>query len=272
MQGASRESLSAARERLDALAQNTAGTDMAALAEELYSVQLLLDNTVALRRVLTDPARSGQARAGFLGELLAGQVGDAAVDLLSGLVRSRWSEPRDLADAVDVLAVDAEMIAAEQQGVLDDVEDELFRFGRIVSRERDLQSTLSDPAVTDARKAELVSGLLEGKVRPTTRRLVTRLVAHPRSRTLEAGLETYARLAAERRRRMVALVKAALPLTEEQRGRLAAALGRIYGRTVHLNIDIDDEVLGGVRVHIGDDVIDGSVATRIDEARRRLAG
>ncbi|MDI2128166.1 F0F1 ATP synthase subunit delta [Yinghuangia seranimata] len=269
MQGASRSSIGAARERLDALAQST-GTDMESLAGDLHSVVLLLDRTVVLRRVLTDPARSGESRAAFLAQLLDGQISGESADLLGGLVRARWSQPRDLVDAIDELSIDAELIAAERDGSLDDVEDELFRFGRIVAGQRELRSTLTDPSVTDSRKAELVAGLLEGRVRPVTRRLVTRLVAHPRSRSLEAGLDAYARLAAERRRRMVALVTVALPLTEEQNTRLAAALGRLYGRPVHLNVEIDDEVLGGVRVQIGDDVIDGTVATRLDEAGRRL--
>jgi len=271
MQGASRQSLGAARERLDALATAT-GTDMVRLAEELDSVVILLDRTVSLRRVLTDSARSGEARAAFLAQLLSGQVAGTTADLLGGLVRSRWSRPRDLVDAVDELAVDAELIAAERDGRLDDLEDELFRFGRIVMVERELRSALTDPGVTDERKATLVSGLLEGRAQPVTRRLITRLVAHPRSRNLEQGLESYARLAAERRRRMVALVTVSLPLTEEQRSRLAAALGRMYGREVHLNVEIAADVIGGVRVEIGDDVIDGTVTTRLDEAGRRLAG
>ncbi|MCF2531352.1 F0F1 ATP synthase subunit delta [Yinghuangia soli] len=269
MQGASRESIAAARERLDALAQST-GTDMQALAEDLHSVVLLLDRTVVLRRVLTDPARSGESRAAFLAQLLDGQISGEAADLLGGLVRARWSSPRDLVDAVDALSTEAELIGADRDNALDDLEDELFRFGRIVAGERELRSTLADPSVTDTRKAELVSGLLAGRVRPVTQRLVARLVAHPRSRSLEAGLEAYARLAAERRRRMVALVTVALPLTEEQNTRLAAALGRMYGRQVHLNVEIDAEVIGGVRVQIGDDVIDGTVATRLDEAGRKL--
>lgn len=269
MQGASRESIAAARERLDALAQST-GTDMPALAAELHAVVLLFDRNVVLRRVLTDPARSGEARAAFLAQLLDGQIGGEAADLLGGLVRSRWSQPRDLVDAVDALSIEAELIGADRDGSLDDLEDELFRFGRIVAGQRELRSTLTDPAITNGRKAELVSGLLDGRVRPVTRRLVTRLVSHPRSRSLEAGLEAYARLAAERRRRVVALVTVALPLTEEQNTRLAAALGRIYGRQVHLNVEVDVEVIGGVRVQIGDDVIDGTVVTRLDEAGRRL--
>ncbi|HSA50954.1 MAG TPA: F0F1 ATP synthase subunit delta [Yinghuangia sp.] len=269
MQGASRESMAAARERLDALAQST-GADMPALAEDLHAVVLLLDRTVVLRRVFTDPARSGESRAAFLAQLLGGQIGGDAADLLGGLVRARWSQPRDLVDAIDELSVEAELIGADREGSLDDLEDELFRFGRIVAGQRELRSTLTDPSVPDSRKAELVSGLLDGRVRPVTLRLVTRLVAHPRSRSLEAGLEAYARLAAERRRRVVALVTVALPLTEEQNTRLAAALGRIYGRPVHLNVEIDEQVIGGVRVQIGDDVIDGTVATRLDEAGRRL--
>lgn len=269
MQGVSRTSVAEARERLSALTEST-DVDVRAIAADLHAVVLLLDRTVVLRRVLTDPARSGQSRAEFLAQLLRGQVGGEAADLLGGVVRARWSQPRDLVDAVAELSVDAEIIGAQRDGSLDDLEDELFRFGRIVAGQPELRSVLSDPTVSDARKAGLVSGLLDGRARPVTQRLVTRLVAHPRSRNLETGLEEYARLAAERRRRMVALVTVALPLTEEQNTRLAAALSRLYGHDVNLNVQIDESVVGGVRVQIGDEVIDGTVASRLDEVGRKL--
>ena len=271
MNGASREALAAARERLDALMDNTS-VDAAKLAGELAAVTALLDREVSLRRVLTDPSQPAEAKAELAGRLLGGQVGGETADLVSGMVRSRWSQSRDLVDALEELASTADLTAAQQAGALDDVEDELFRFGRIVASNADLRSALTNRAATTAAKGELLGSLLGGKANAVTERLVARLVTKPRGRSLEAGLESLSTLAAERRNRMVAVVTSAVPLTDVQKQRLGAALAKVYGRQMHLNLDVDPTVLGGISVRVGDEVIDGTIAQRLDEASRRLAG
>ncbi|WP_406273734.1 F0F1 ATP synthase subunit delta [Streptomyces sp. NBC_00191] len=271
MNGASREALAAARESLDALTDNTS-VDVAKLAEELAAVTALLDREVSLRRVLTDPAQAGEAKAELAGRLLRGQVGGETVDLISGMVRSRWSQSRDLVDSVEELAASAELTVAQRADALDEVEDELFRFGRIIDSAKDLRSALTDKSAPASAKGELLRSLLGGKANPVTERLVVRLVTQPRGRSLEAGLESLSKLAAARRDRMVAVVTSAVPLTDEQKQRLGAGLARIYGREMHLNLDVDPEVLGGISVRVGDEIINGSIAERLDEAARRMAG
>ncbi|MEU7569366.1 F0F1 ATP synthase subunit delta [Streptomyces fradiae] len=271
MNGASREALAAARERLDALTDNTS-VDAGKLAEELAAVTALLDREVSLRRVLTDPAQAGEAKADLAARLLSGQVGGETVDLVSGMVRSRWSASRDLVDALEELADTADLTAAQRAGVLDDVEDELFRFGRIATSSPELRAALSDRAATATAKGELLRRLLGGRAHAVTERLIVRLVTQPRGRSLEAGLRSLSRLAAARRDRVVAVVTSAVPLTDQQKRRLGAALARMYGRETHLNLDVDPTVLGGISVRIGDEVVDGTIATRLDEASRRLAG
>ncbi|WP_354642339.1 F0F1 ATP synthase subunit delta [Kitasatospora camelliae] len=271
MIGASREALAAGRENLESLTDNTS-VDAAKLAEELAAVTALLDREVSLRRVLTDPSRSGQDKAQLIASLLSGQVSGETVDLVSGLVRSRWSGARDLVDAAEELSAYAEVIAADKAGVLDDVEDEVFRFGRVVGGSHELRAALTEPKAGTAAKAELIKKLLGGRANAGTVRLVTALVTNPRGRSLEGGLEAYSKLAAARRGRVVALVTSAVPLSDRQKERLGAALAGLYGRQVHLNIDVDPEVAGGVRVQIGDEVIDGTVASRLAAARQGLEG
>ncbi|MFF0159424.1 F0F1 ATP synthase subunit delta [Streptomyces sp. NPDC005263] len=270
MNGASRDALAAARERLDALTDSTS-VDAGSLADELAAVTALLDREVSLRRVLTDPAQAGEAKAELAQRLLGSQVSGSTVDLVSGLVRSRWSQSRDLVDALEELANLADLTAAQKAGTLDSVEDELFRFGRIVTSNTELRAALTDRKATVSAKSELLRSLLGGRAAPTTERLVTRLVAAPRGRSLEAGLESLSKLAADRRDRMVAVVTSAVPLSAPQKRRLGAALAKLYGRTMHLNLDVDPEVLGGIRVQVGDEVINGSIADRIEDAGRRLA-
>lgn len=271
MNGASREALASARERLDALTDNTS-VDAAKLAEELAAVTALLDREVSLRRVLTDPAQAGEAKAELAGRLLGSQVGGETADLVSGMVRSRWSRSRDLVDAIEELASIADLVAAQRTGALDDVEDELFRFSRIVTSSTELRAALTDRVATGSAKAELLARLLGGRANPVTERLVVRLVAQPRGRSLESGLTALSKLAADRRNRMVAVVTTAVPLSDGQKQRLGAALAKLYGRQVHLNLDVDPAVLGGVLVRIGDEVIDGTTADRLEEATRRMAG
>ncbi|GAA0462784.1 F0F1 ATP synthase subunit delta [Streptomyces sp. NPDC046215] len=271
MSGASREALASARESLDALADNTS-VDAAKLADELAAVTALLDREVSLRRVLTDPAQGGEAKAELARRLLGGQVSGESADLLAGMVRARWSRSRDLVDAVEELAAGADLIAAERAGVLDDVEDELFRFGRIVASDAALRAALTDKVADRTAKAALVRELLGGRANPVTERLVVRLVSAPRGRSLEAGLNALSKLAADRRERMVAVVTSAVPMSDAQKQRLGDALARMYGRRVHINLDVDPEVLGGVQVRIGDEAINGSIADRLAEADRRMAG
>lgn len=271
LQGASRESLKSARETLGALIRS-GDTDLPAVSDDLFSLTALLDRELPLRRALTDPSRDGDARVGLARAVLGEHVGGATADLLAWVVRARWSAPRELATALELLAVEAQVAAAEKAGRLDAVEDELFRIARSVAGAPELRSALSDTAAPVANRASLIEGLLEGRTSEETRRLVRQAVVAPRGRTFDRTVELYGQVAADRRSRLVATVTASAPLTEEQRSRLSAVLRRIYGHEVHLNVQLDEDIVGGIRVEIGDEVIDGSVLSRLDEARRRLVG
>ncbi len=267
MNGASREALASARSRLDGL---SADDQLLGTAESLFAVSALLGREGGLRRALSDPSMPTGSKTGLLDTLLAGQVDASSLELLHAVVSSRWSEPADLVDGLEILAVAALFIAAEADGALDDIEDELFRFARVVDREPRLRAALTDTSVAADRRVALVSDLLAQRAHPTTIRLVRQIVTEPRGRTLDRALEDYARLAAQQRSRVVARVRSAVPLTEEQSRRLAAALGRIYGHPVDLQVDIDPQVLGGISVRVGDELIDGTVAGRLEAARRGL--
>jgi F-type H+-transporting ATPase subunit delta len=271
LQGASRESLAAARDTLGTLLR-AGDTDLAALSDELFDVTSLLDREKGLRRALTDPSRSGDDRAGLVRGLLSDRVGSAGLDVLVWAVRARWSAPRDLADAVELLAVEARVAAAEKAGRLDAVEDELFRTARVVAGSPELRVALADRSAPLDSRAALVEDLLAGKATDETRHLVRRAVVAPRGRSFDRTLEQYADVAADRRSRLVATVTATVPLTERQRERLGTALARLYGHEVQLNIQVDPALIGGIRVEIGDELIEGSVVSRLDDARRRLTG
>ncbi|HEX6473110.1 MAG TPA: F0F1 ATP synthase subunit delta [Streptosporangiaceae bacterium] len=267
MRGVSRASLAEARERLDTALD---GADAATLGDELFAVLHLLDREHGLRRALSDPAQPGELKAAAAGDLLRSSLGGPTLDLVQDMVRLRWARSADLTDAVETLAVTALVASAERARRLDDLEDELFRFGRVIASQPDLRRALSNPAAPADAKVRLLSDLLDGKVTDATLRLVAENATHPRGRSLERGLELYGRIAAERRERLIAVVRTSVELTETQKTRLTAALAAQYGRDIHLNIQVDPTVLGGLSVQIGDEEIDGTIQRRLGDARRRL--
>lgn len=272
MAGASREALTSVRGRLTSLrAELPDAAGVTGIAEGLLSVVHLLDREGNLRRTLGDPALPAAAKADLVDGLLTGQLDPLPLGLLKDIVAQRWSSARDLVDAVEVLAVTAIFLVAEADGTLDRVEDELFRFARTVGREPQLRAVLTDRGVDDDRKQALLNGLLDGKVQDATMRVVQALVLTPRGRTLEDGLEDYAALAADVRQRTLATVTTAVALDDTQKERLAASLSAQLGHTVQLQVEVDPKVVGGVVVHVGDEVLDGSTRHRLAQARRRLA-
>lgn len=271
MRGASRQSLAAGQERLETLLSGR-GSQPEVLGDELFAVTNVLAGSAGLRRALTDPSRAGEAKAELVQRLLTGKVGGPVVDLLAGMVRGRWGVPADLTDAVESLAVQAVLAAAERAGRLESVEDELFRFSRLVAGTSELRDAFSSRTRGSDRKAALLQQLLDGRAAPETVRLALQAGVHPRGLRTERVLEAFVEAAAERRRQLVAQVVAAVPLTTAQRERLANVLRRTYGRPIRLNVDLDPEVLGGVRVQVGGELVDGTIATRLDDLRRRLVG
>lgn len=266
MQGASRNSLAALREALP-----TDG-DSGQLSAELYEVVSLLMTQGSLRRALADPASPTLSKTRVVDSLFAGRLGGPAVTLLRTAVASRWSQPRDLLDSLEEMAVDAALVAAEVAGDLDSVEDELFRFERILDAEPDLRAAMTNRSYPDETKRGLLHTLLDGKVTAVTFNLLERAILAPRGRTIERALSDLSTLAAKRRHRLVAHVTTATDLSAAELSDLTSALGRQFEQDVRLQVVVDASLIGGLTVRIGDEIIDASVARQLDEARRRLTG
>ena len=272
MQGASRDALAQAWAQLEELLETASADDAAKVSDELFAVVTLLDEQVGLRRALTDPAIEADRKAALTESVLASRVNASTLQTVRALVSSRWSRMRDLGDAAEQLAVLARLIGADRAkaGQSDEVEDELFRFARIIESRPVLRDALADRNLPRDNKVSLVNALLADKVTPATLALVVRLVSHPRGRTPEEGLAEYGEIASRRRQRSVARVTTAVALTDDERSRLRAALVKLYGHDVHLQVEVDPQVVGGLVVQVGDEVIDGSIAGRLAQARQRL--
>ena len=247
------------------------GADARELGDDLFAVVDVLDSAPSLRRMLTNPSSANEAKEGLVGSLFTDKIGEPALKALTTATAGRWNSARDLAHALEAAGVEAHLTGAEQAGELEEAEDELFRFGRLVHGDPALRTVLSDRAMPVARKRELVSSLLEGKVRSSTLSLVGQAVA-ARQRPFELTLDDFVQVAAGRRDQLVATVRAAYDLDETERSRLASALQGIYGKAVHVNVIVEPALLGGATIEIGDEVIDSSVAGRLEHARRKMAG
>ncbi|WP_224389779.1 F0F1 ATP synthase subunit delta [Pseudonocardia sp. ICBG1293] len=270
LQPASRESLAALTERLDAWTDSASARDLTTTADELFAVARFLDSERSVRRLLADASSPEDARADLVGRLFGGQLSQPTVDLVSELARKRWSTARDLVTGAEGLARRAAIAIADRNGSLDEVEDQLFRFGRIVAREPQLASLLGDSARPVEGRVRLLDSVLGEKVYPVTATLLREAVRLPRSRHLDVVAEELAELAAARRDRSVAKVRTPVELSSEQETKLAETLGRMYGRTISLQVELDRSLLGGLVVQVGGEVIDGSVAGRLATARRSL--
>jgi F-type H+-transporting ATPase subunit delta len=270
MRGSSRAAALAGSKALDAAL--AAGVDRTKLGDELLAVTALVDGNATLRRALADPSRDAAQKQALAERLLTGKVSPEAVVVVKNLVGQRWSTERDLSDTLEDLGIESVLAAAESGGRLDAVEDELFRFERTVAGSPELRDALTNRNAPGEAKAEVVTRLLTGKASPETVRLARQAVLAPRGRRFDRTLEHMLGLAAKRREQLTAVVTVAADLDDRQSERLAAALQQIYGKPVLLQVVLDPAVLGGIRVQIGDEVVDGTVLRRLDEARRHIAG
>jgi F-type H+-transporting ATPase subunit delta len=270
VRGASRASFAALTERL--AAENVSSAAVATrLGNELFAVVGLLDTEHGLRRALSDPGKPAAEKAAVAGALLHGKITSRAESLVSAAVESRWATSGNMVDAIEQLAVEAMVLAAEAENGLDDLEDGLFRFGRVVSGQPELRAALASTSLPAERKENLLAALLRGKVTGVALRLITQMVVHPRGRGLTGALDMCAGVAARRREQLIAVVRSAVELSASQRRRLAEALAASYGHPVHLNVVLDPSVVGGISVQIGDELIDGTAASRLSAVRRKLA-
>jgi F-type H+-transporting ATPase subunit delta len=159
---------------------------------------------------------------------------------------------------------------ARAEGTLDEVEDELFRFARSYESSDELRGALTDEMVPAAKRQAIVEDLLGGKATPTTVQLVSMVVGAGRGRELPQIIDRLVQRASSAKHLEVAEVRSAVPLSEDQQVRLAAALANATGKQVNLKVVVDPSVLGGIVATVGDTVIDGSVRTRLDQLKSRL--
>ena len=262
MRAASQEALDRARDRWEAVLRESSGSETE-FGIQLFAVADLFRGEGALCRALNDANRSSDDRGALASRLLDGKVGGCVRDLVGGLVRERWAQDADLLDALEELGVDSVLAGAQRRKRLGATEEELYRLMRLLADERSLRLTLSDESLPASRRVRLASSLWAQSLGPETLALALRAVERVPLPTLASSLRAYVDAAAARQSRLVAAVTVASPLSRAQEERLTRILSAKYGGDVSLHVSVSPDVVGGMRIRIGDDVVDATLATRI---------
>lgn len=249
------------------------GLDGAALttgADDLTSALVFLDDNPVLRKRLTEDDENPEGKKRLVHTLFDGKVAPLTASLLATAAAQRWSSTADFVTALrrqDALIV---LAAAERDGVLEQVEDELFRVSRVLEANPRLASLLSDYGQPADKRVELLRKLIGDQVGGYTWTLLSQTIRLLRGQPADAAIDQLAELAAARRGEVVAHVVSASELSAAQRQRLADVLGRIYQRTMSVQTELDPEIIGGLRIAVGDEVIEADVATRLAQAAQSL--
>ena len=270
MRAGSRDAAHAVAERFD---RDAADLDTAALttaSQELTQVIELLDTNPVLRKRLTDEDDQPEAKERLVRTLFGGKVSPIVVDVVATAANQRWSTPSDFLAALKRQNALIDLTAADRDGSIEQVEDELFRVSRLLEANPELASLLSDHTHPADKRVGLLRGLVGDQVGPITWNLLSQTILLLRGQSVEVAVDQLAALAAARRGESVAHVVSAAPLTNDQVERLSSVLGSIYGRTVSVQTEVDPELLGGLRIGIGDEVIEADVATQLAKAAESL--
>lgn len=273
MRSASRRALTALVDRFGEIAENLDDNGLSTLADDLASVASLLNREIVVTRYLTVPAEDAGPRVRLLERLVSGKVGEPALDILKSAVAERWSVGSDLVDAVEHVARHALLMRAERAGEVDEVEDQLFRFNRILDSEPRLAILLGDYSAPPDGRVRLLRKVLDSadtSVNPIALALLSQTVELLRGQSVEDAVLQLAEVAVARRGEVVAHVSAATELSDTQRNRITEVLSRIYGHPVTVQMQIDPELLGGLSISVGDEVIDGTLSSRLAKAQTQL--
>jgi len=269
--GSSRQSLVIARGALDTAVKGASAATASEISTQLFFATEVFAGKAALRRAITDPSRDIASKSALIKELFGSKIGKEASGLISGVAALRWSASKDVIYVLEQLAIEAEASAANINNDLDRLEDELFSASRILLGSTELRSALVGGAGADL-KAALVTELLTKSASASTVKLVRALVTQRRGRSIEAAFAQYLFGLANRRNRLIAVVRTAAPISDAQKVRLSGAIEKQVGQPIRVNIQVDPTIIGGVSITFADEVIDASISNRLAHAGRALAG
>jgi ATP synthase F0 subunit b/ATP synthase F1 delta subunit len=273
LRSASRHALADLSDRFSTIAKSLDNQTLSTVSAELVSVAKMLEREIVVTRYLTVPAEDAAPRVRLLERLVSGKVSAPTLDVLRAAVSERWSANSDLVDAIEHVSRQALLEVAERDDQEDDVEDQLFRFSRILYAQPRLAILLGDYAAPAEGRIALLRKVLDsssGSVNKIAMALLSQTVELLRGEPAEDAMKFLAEVAVARRDEVVAQVGAAAELSDAQRTRLTEVLRRIYGHPVAVQLQIDPELLGGLLISVGDEVVDGTLSSRLAAAKAQL--
>ncbi len=269
MRGMSAASLEGVLTRAESIvAQSAQGPD--SVARELFQIARVIDSSNQLIRLLSDPGRLSEIKVTALETLLRGKVSKEALAIASDVVAQRWSEQDHVLDALEAAGMSALLNAADAAGAGDAIEAELFQFSRLITSTPELAAAFDRTRDDRAGRASIVRSLLADKANPVTTALVEQAVTGNTEEKASRRVLSFAEFAADRRRRLMAVVTSAVAMNDQQQQRLARILAAEFGQDVKMNFTVDPDVVGGMRVRVGDVVYDATILSRLSDARSRL--
>ena len=268
--GSSRQSLAALRVALDNTLKGVSAGDASAISSDLFKALVAIDSSTGLRRALTDSSRDSSSKSDLISDLFKKSLVGPALALLANATALRWSAPSGIADAIEQIAVEAEATAANLSNSLDQVQSEIFIFSKLLIENPDLRTALSERSQSPEAKQALLKSIFGSKFSASTNSLLSHSVESRRARSIEKTIAAYSHAVTARRNRVNAHIKSSIALSDVQAKKLADSLTKQIGQPVHLNIEIDPSILGGISIRFGDEVIDGTISNRLAEASRAL--
>jgi F-type H+-transporting ATPase subunit delta len=230
----------------------------------------LLVHQVRLRKALADPGLPPEPKRALLADLGQGRLDDTSVELLATVATRQRVGLRGFPGLLASLAAMAAFTAADRAGQLEQLESELFSVATMYEQQHAVRSALTDPGLPVANKRALVADLLAGRVGERAVALADLAVELGEGHDLDTQLKEWAEESAARHNRVVAEVRSAVALDDRRRARLAEALTRVLGKPVVLQATVDKAILGSVVVRVGNELFDGSIRSRLEQAREAL--
>ena len=267
MASSTRQALAAAKE---ALAPQLAKADLK-FAEEIFAIGAAVGSSIQLRNILSDPSGEKKAKAGALQAVFGKAVSKEALEFAGTLSGYRWSKGGDLVAAFTQLGVFTVAGIVAKAKKLEELESELFAFTQALASDRELQSAFSSRQASLDAKLELIDALAKKKASEAAALLLRNAVINSRNLRLAVVLEDFIKQVSAYGARLVANVTVAAELSKSQLERLEATLTKTYGQEINLNVEIDPSILGGVKVQVSGEIIDGSVVARLNQAKMQLA-
>lgn len=235
---------------------------------EILSAGRAIAGSPQLLGVIADATADPAGKKVIVDRVFAGQS-DVTRAVLTAVVASRWSSRSDLLAGIEDAGIRAIASTAASES---SIEAELFAFETAVRSDASLETAIGTRLGSPSQKAALVERLLAGKTSRQTIEILSHLVQQPRGRRIGELVRDASQIVADQADKLVATVITASALSEAQASRVARGVATKYGRDVSINYVVDPQVLGGVRVQVGGDVIDGTVSSRISALKLQLAG